>query len=211
VNDAPGETRSPEPGRDNRRAGPLFWISAAIGWAVILGVGLRGVLAHGIDTRPANLARFVVGGALLHDLLIAPVVVVLGVLVVRAVPGRVRAPVQAALAVSAIVALFSYPLVRAYGLATHNPTSEPHNYALNLAIILAFVWIIAIAVILRRARDARQRQNGLKRSLAGVRPRGQEADDPLGHRIDDLHSGTDVAERGVVTTPPLPRPTLWPR
>jgi hypothetical protein len=147
-----------EPGRADGGAGPLFWVSAAIGWAVILGVGLRGIFAHRIDTRPANLARFVVGGALLHDLLIAPVVIVLGLLVVRAVPGRARAPVQAALAVSAIVALFSYPLVRAYGLSTHNPTSEPHNYARNLIFVLAFVWVVAAATAVRRLRPAAGRR-----------------------------------------------------
>jgi hypothetical protein len=127
-------------------------VSAAVGWAVILGVGLRGIFAHRIDTRPANLARFVVAGALLHDLLVAPVVIVLGVLVVRAVPRRPRAAVQAALAVSAIVALFAYPLVRAYGLSTHNPTSEPHNYARNLLIVLAFVWLVALAATVLRRR-----------------------------------------------------------
>lgn len=149
-----------EPGRDDGRAGPLFWLSAAVGWAVILGVGLRGIFAHRIDTRPANLAHFVVAGALLHDLVVAPVVIVLGVLLVRAVPGRDRAVVQAALAISAIVALFSYPLVRAYGLATHNPTSEPHNYARNLLIVLAAVWLVAAAAAVGRRRAAKERRAG---------------------------------------------------
>jgi hypothetical protein len=157
VTDEPAGGVPLEPGRDDGRAGPLFWISAALGWAVIAGVGLRGIFAHSIDTRPANLARFVVAGALLHDLLIAPVVIVLGVLLVRVVPRPARGPVQAALVVSAVVALFSYPLVRAYGLATNNPTSEPHNYARNLLIVLAFVWVIAAAgavSALRRPRPA---------------------------------------------------------
>lgn len=134
-----------------RPAGPRFWISAAVGWAVI-GWGVVGIFRHSLDTRPANLAKFVVGGVLLHDLLVAPLVVVAGVLLARAVPGRARGPVQAALAVSAIVALFAWPLVRAYGLAAHNPTSLPHNYALNLAIVLAIVWATAGAAILLKSR-----------------------------------------------------------
>jgi hypothetical protein len=134
---------------DERRAGPLFWASAAAGWAVI-GFGLRGILQHSIDTRPSNLARFVVGGALLHDLVVAPIVVVAGVVLARAVPGRARAAVQAALVVTAIVALFSYPLVRAYGLAANNPTSLPHNYAANLLIVLGVVWAVAAVAVLRR-------------------------------------------------------------
>lgn len=132
------------------RTGPLFWISAGAGWAVIA-FAVRGIVQHSVDTRPASLARFVAGGALLHDLVVAPLVILAGVLVARAVPGRARAAVQAALVVSATVALFSYPLVRAYGLAANNPTSLPHNYAANLALVLGLVWAVAaLVVILRR-------------------------------------------------------------
>lgn len=132
--------------------GPRFWISAAIGWAVI-GWGVYGIFSNSLDTRPANLATFVVGGALLHDLLVAPVVVLAGVLIARAVPARARGPVQAALVISAIVALFAWPLVRAYGLAANNPTSLPHNYGLNLLIVLGVVWAVAAAVVVLKFRE----------------------------------------------------------
>ena len=135
-----------------RPAGPRFWITAAVGWAVI-GWGVFGIFSNSLDTRPANLAKFVVGGALLHDLLIAPVVIVAGVLLARSVPARARGPVQAALAVSAIVALFAWPLVRAYGLAANNPTSLPHNYGRNLLVILGVVWAVAVGAILLKFRD----------------------------------------------------------
>ena len=136
------------------KAGPLFWASAVVGWGVIAW-GVIGILSNSLDTRPANLARFVVGGALLHDLVVAPLAILAGVLLVRAVPGRARAPIQAALVVSAIVALFAYPLVRAYGLAANNPTSLPRNYGLNLAIVLGMVWAVALtAVVLRLKRTA---------------------------------------------------------
>jgi hypothetical protein len=131
-----------------------FWASAAVGWAVIA-VGVRGILTNAVDTRPADLARFVVGGALLHDLVVAPLVIVVGVLTARLVPGRARPAVQAALAVSAIVALFSYPLVRAYGRATHNPTSLPHNYAVNLVVVLGLVWAVAAVAVLMKLRTRR--------------------------------------------------------
>lgn len=129
-----------------------FWISAAVGWGAI-GWGVAGIFSNSLDTRPANLARFVVGGALLHDLLVAPVAILAGVVVARAVPGRARGPVQAALVVSAIVALFAYPLVRGYGLAANNPTSLPHNYGANLLAVLAAVWTVtALIIALRRRR-----------------------------------------------------------
>lgn len=128
------------------RVGARFWITAAIGW-VVIAFGLRGIALHSLDTRPTNLARFVIGGALLHDLLFAPLVLVAAVVIGRIVPGPSRAAVQGALAVSGIVALFSYPLVRRFGLANHNPTSLPYDYARNLAIVLGIVWAVAAAVV----------------------------------------------------------------
>ncbi len=139
---APEETR--------HRPGAGFWISAVVGWAVI-GYGLRGLFQHHVDTRPANLAKFFIGGALLHDLIVAPLLLVVGVLVSRATPERVRGVVQAALIISGSLMLFSYPLVRGYAHALHNPTSLPHNYAANLAIAVGVVWGLAGLVIVVRA------------------------------------------------------------
>jgi len=136
------------------KAGRLFWVSAAVGWGVIAW-GVVGIFSNSVDTRPANLARFVVGGALLHDLVVAPLAILVGVAVARTVPGRARAPVQAALAITAVVSLFAYPLVRGYGLAANNPTSLPYNYGRNLAIIVGLVWAVtAIVVIVKVKREA---------------------------------------------------------
>lgn len=132
-----------------------FWLSATVGW-VVIAAGLRGIVENSVQTRPGDLARFVVGGALLHDLLVAPLVIGAAAVVVgRAVPKRARAVVQAALVVSAVVALFSYPLVRAYGLATNNPTSLPHDYAANLLAVLGVVWATAAVLVLVRLRASR--------------------------------------------------------
>ena len=131
--------------------GPLFWSTTLVGW-VVIGLGLRGLFEHRIDTRPANLARFVVGGAILHDLFVAPLVILFGVLVLKVVGGRARSIVQAALVVSGTLALFSYPLIRGFAKATHNPSSLPHNYATNLAVALGIVWAVAAAVLIVRLR-----------------------------------------------------------
>lgn len=136
------------------RVGLAFWVGAVVGWSVIA-VGLRGILSHRLDTRPANLARFVVGGALLHDLLVAPVVILIGLAVARSVRGVALAVVQTALVMTAVIALFSYPLVRAYGLAAHNPSSLPHNYAANLLVVLGAVWAVAAVAVLVRVRRRR--------------------------------------------------------
>ncbi len=138
------------------RRGPLFWISAAVGW-VVIGWGLRGALHHRIDTRPAELARFFVGGAVLHDLAFAPVVLVVGVALARLTPRRWRSYIQAALIVSGLLVLFSYPEVRDYARILHNPTSLPHNYTQNLLLVIGAVWVttagLAAVMTLRQRRQ----------------------------------------------------------
>ena len=124
---------SPAPKR-----GPLFWASAAAGWAIILW-GVRGALHHRIDTRPGQLVRFLLGGALAHDLVLAPLVLLAGTALARVIRGRWRAPLQAALFVSGTLVLFTYPALRGYGHALHNPTSLPHDYAANLALVVGAV------------------------------------------------------------------------
>jgi hypothetical protein len=131
---------------ERRLGGPLFWVSAVGGWCIIA-YGVRGLLHHHVDTRPGNLATFVVGGALLHDLLFAPVILLVGVLVARMAPKRGRAVIQAALVISGVLALFSYPLLRNYARVLHNPSSLPHNYTANLAAVLGVVWAVAAIVL----------------------------------------------------------------
>jgi hypothetical protein len=123
----------------------MFWGGAAAGW-LLIAWGVRGALHHHVDTRPGQLARFLLGGALTHDLLLAPLVLLAGVLVARAVRGRWRAPLQALLIIGAPLILFTYPQLRGYGRALNNPTSLPHNYAANLIVVLAAVGV-ATAVV----------------------------------------------------------------
>jgi hypothetical protein len=138
------------------RRGPLFWGSAVAGWALI-GWGVRGALHHRIDTRPGQLARFLLGGALAHDLILAPLVLLAGVAVARAVPGPWRAPVQAALFISGTLVLFSYPEVRGYAHVLRNPTSLPHDYVANLVVVLAAVVVGTAAVAVARRFSASRR------------------------------------------------------
>lgn len=148
---------------ERRLGGPRFWLSAALGWGVIA-YGLRGLLQHHVDTRPANLAKFVVGGALAHDLLFAPLVLVAGLVAVVVFRGPQRAWAQAALVISGCVALFSYPLVRDYAKVLRNPSSLPHNYAANAGLTVGAVCAVALTGALvapvLRARVRHRRRGG---------------------------------------------------
>ena len=130
--------------------GPLFWVSAVAGWALIAW-GVRGALHHHIDTRPAELARFFFGGVILHDLVLVPLVLIAGVALGRTVRGRWKAPVQAALIISGCAALFAWPEVRDYARVLHNPSSLPHNYTVGLLVVVAVVWAgTAVVALVRR-------------------------------------------------------------
>jgi len=128
----------------------------ALGWAVTA-VGVWGMISDAARTQPGESARFVLGAAAVHDLLLAPVVVLVGWALARAVPARARGPVQAAVMVSAVVALFSLPFVRGYGRGPTNPSLLPRNYGAGLAVIVAVVWVTAALAITLRWWKARAR------------------------------------------------------
>ncbi len=140
-------------GPEHRRRGVSFWLGVVVGWAFI-GWGLRGIFHHRLATQPARLAYFFVRGTLVHDLILVPVVLLVGVTVARLAPSRWRAGVQAALVIGACLAVFSYPEVRDYASILHNPTSLPRNYAVNLAVSIGVVFAVTTVVVVgQRLRD----------------------------------------------------------
>jgi hypothetical protein len=119
---------------------------------------VRGALHHHIDTRPTELAWFFVSGAVIHDLLFAPAVLALGALLVRVLPRPWRVPVQVGAIVGGCAALLAWPEVRDYARVNHNPSSLPHNYTANLAVVVAVIAVVIVGGqwVLRR-RSARDR------------------------------------------------------
>jgi hypothetical protein len=141
-------------GAGPERRGAGFWVSAGIGWAVI-GWALWQIARHRVDARPAQLARFVVGGIAVHDLLVVPVTLAAAALVRRVAPRPARRWVQAALFAAAVVAAFAYPLVRGFAHRLGNPTSLPRNYTASLLVVIAVTWAVLAVVALGRAGRAR--------------------------------------------------------
>jgi hypothetical protein len=120
--------------------------------AVMLGYGV--LLA--VDTDPMVETGFwFVGGTLLHDAIIAPVVGVVGWLVVRVVPPVWRVPVAVGAALTGVLTLLALPeLVRPYS-APANPGLHERNYLVALLISLAVVWVLAVAAGITRTVRAR--------------------------------------------------------
>jgi hypothetical protein len=135
----------------------LFWITTAVGWSVMAGAVI-GAFSDRQDAQPSVLVRWLVGGALLHDLLWLPVVAIVGAVLARAGRGG-RAPgaVRWAIATSAVLAVIAWPFVRGYGRSRSNPSLLPRNYAHGLIAYLVLTWLLAglaMAVGHRRARRA---------------------------------------------------------
>ncbi len=105
-----------------------------------------------LDTRPASLWRLALACVLVHDLVLVPVVLLIGLAAARWLPRRARPLVQAGLVLNGVVALYAFPLVRGYGRAAHNPTSLPHDYAHNLVVVVAFSWLAIGMVSLSASR-----------------------------------------------------------
>jgi hypothetical protein len=141
--------------RDRRHGGPAFWLAFGFGWLVIAWA-VRGLWRQRGGTVPRGFARWFLGAGLVHDLVWLPIVVVAGV-ATRRLPAGTRWPVQAGLATTAVLTVFSWPLLRGYSRRSSNPTVLPLQYGTAFATVLAVVWCavalaIAVPVVRRRRR-----------------------------------------------------------
>jgi hypothetical protein len=129
--------------------------------AVLVGCGFAGVGAAvafgapGDDGRPLGIAAVVAGAVVVHDLFLAPAAHRVGSSVSKRCDPAVAGPVRAALAVSAILAVFAFPLVTGLGRRPTNSSALPLPYGRALAALLVAVWLAAAGVILARRRRSR--------------------------------------------------------
>jgi hypothetical protein len=149
-------TRRPE---QPPRYGWLFWTLLPVG-VLAMAWGLAGLVREAALTVPASWLRWFLGGLLAHDLLLAPAIFAVG-LVLRRLPPALQPPARAALIVSGTLTLMSVPLLLGYGRATQpgNRSVLPGDYPVNLALVVAAVWILAGAWALL-ARTRRRRSSG---------------------------------------------------
>ena len=73
----------------------------------MIAFGIRGALVDAAATRPRSLVAWVVGAAVVHDFLVAPLAVVIGWLVSRALPRGIANPVKVGLSASAVLVAFA--------------------------------------------------------------------------------------------------------
>lgn len=128
---------------------------ALIGW------GFYGLFTTAHHPRPLAWLTFFLGANVLTDAVVAPVVIVTGLVVARAVPRRIRPYVVSGLIISGVVLLIGLPLARGYGLRGDNPSILPLDYTRGLAITLVSVWAgVALLAGLRLTRLSRVQGEG---------------------------------------------------
>jgi uncharacterized membrane protein len=125
-------------------------VGLALGVPVML-FGVRGVLLDARDTHPAELARWLVGAAVVHDLVLLPVVGALGWGLRRLTPAPAWPMVRAGAIVVGTLALVAWPYAASYGASPGNPSLLPRDYvlgpALAAAAIAALTAVAAVATV----------------------------------------------------------------
>lgn len=138
--------------------GRVALILIGVGTAAYGVVGLFTAL-HGQALRSALI--WFVGGAVVHDLVLAPIVAAVGAVLCRVVNGNVRPYLQAGLLMSLAVTLVGLPVLSGRGYSGTNPSALPLNYWHGLLIALAIVWgatLLAAVAHVSRSRYARARR-----------------------------------------------------
>jgi hypothetical protein len=135
-------------------SGRPFWLGLVVGWSAIAYGGWI-VLTNVRETRPVNLAAFLLGGLLVHDLIVAPATIAVAAWIRPRLPRVARGAVAGAAATSAVLIALVVPagIGRAAKVAG-NPSIVPRDPVVGAAIAVALVWLVAGVVIVRRLRTA---------------------------------------------------------
>ncbi len=122
----------------------------------IVAYGLRGVWVDSARAHPFELVRWVVGAALVHDLVFVPLVLALGVAVRWVVrDDQVRRALRVGFIVSGSLSLVAWPFIRGYGRRPAVPSLLPRNYLMGLVVYLTITWaVVACMIVWTRMRRA---------------------------------------------------------
>lgn len=122
-----------------------FWLGLLAGYP-LMAVGVWGIFRDAAVTSPFNFALWFIGGNLVHDFLLAPAVVLVSFALRLVVSPKYLGRVQWGLALTGIVVLFALiPLLR-LGKSPLEPTVQPLNYGVGLAVVVAAIWVSTLLI-----------------------------------------------------------------
>lgn len=137
------------------RPGRGFWIGLALGTPVMMYGAFELVQQVGWP-RAVNVATWLGGGLLLHDLVLAPIVLALVWAIGRIASAALRTPLRVGILGSGLILAVAWPALRGYGDRPDNATVHPLDYGSAVLTALALLWgavaLWSVLVFLRRAR-----------------------------------------------------------
>ena len=132
----------------------LMLLLAGSGTIVFGGVQMLQLLLD--RTAPVlGVGAWWLGGPLIVDLLVVPIVVIAGVAISRLVPVGWRRDIAAASALSLLVSLVAFPFLTGLGRRPDNPSLLDRNYGAGYLTLLVLVWGVPLVLRLLRRRRPR--------------------------------------------------------
>ncbi len=111
---------------------------------VVAGWGVWTLLTNQRPDQLVAAAVWLAGGAIAHDFVLAPAVLVAGWLLVRMLPLWMRGPATAGAVVLGTVTLVALPVLGGWGRRADNPSLLPRDYWTGWILVAT---IVAIAVV----------------------------------------------------------------
>lgn len=136
--------------------------ATAYGAVLLLGTGVANTVAAGV---------WLAGGVILHDALLAPATLAVGLLLARVVPSSWRGTVTAVLVVVGTITVLAIPVLGRFGARPDNPTLLDRHYLAGWFALV--VLVLAGAVVVRIARLRAWHARTSERRSHGTRPGGR--------------------------------------
>lgn len=102
------------------------------------------------------------GGVVLHDFVLVPLTLLLGLVLIRLLPAYLRAPVVGGLVVLGTVTLMAVPVLGGWGANADNPTILDRNYTAGW-LVVAGVTILAVVLTIMLTLGGRSGGPGARR------------------------------------------------
>ena len=121
------------------------WLFYAAG-AGMIAFGVWGQL-FGADTNPKRYGELLLVAALGHDLIVAPVVLVLGLIARRVLHRHVHGSLQGAALVGFVLLLVAIPGMGRYGARSDNRSILPRDYTTGLMLSLGVLGAVTLLYV----------------------------------------------------------------
>jgi hypothetical protein len=137
----------------------------------LMSYGIVRILTDAKDTKPASLLKWLIGALLVHDVLIAPVVIGVGWLLTRYVPPRARRYLQAGLICGGLISAIGVLMIWRQGKSgAASLTLLQQDYRRNLLILLTIVALGSLAGYLIETTLLSRTARGFRPNWRNTRP-----------------------------------------